>query len=108
MLLAAPLNEAFAAWQESGVRSGGCVSMCPNSDGSPHKWDTPHINQPINQGFLVLGWEMESLKPRFEWLPTPVLLGTLPAGVPAPAPASSLQPRPQPRPVLTPIGVPIR
>ena len=100
-------NGALAAWQELGVRSGGCVSMCPNSDRSHLKWDTPHINQPINQGFWALGWDMELLKPRFEWLPTPVLLGTLPAGMPAPAPSSSLQPRPRPRPVLAPIGVPI-
>ena len=77
-----------------GEKWGVRFHVFPNSDGSPLKWDTPHINQPINQGFLVLGWDMELLKPRFEWLPTPVLLGILPAGVPAPAPASSLQPRP--------------
>ena len=68
-----------------GEKWGVRFHVFPNSDGSPLKWDTPHINQPINQGFLVLGWDMELLKPRFEWLPTPVLLGTLPAGVPAPA-----------------------
>ncbi|CAJ1427210.1 unnamed protein product [Effrenium voratum] len=39
-------------------------------------------------------WQLRSTELLFEWLPTPVLLGTLPAGVPAPAPASSLQPRP--------------
>ena len=38
-----------------GEKWGVRFHVFPNSDGSHLKWDTPHINQPINQGFLGPG-----------------------------------------------------
>ena len=38
-----------------GEKWGVRFHVFPKSDGSHLKWDTPHINQPINQGFLGPG-----------------------------------------------------